>query len=45
MTEAAETVPARPDPDVTYYELVPDREPGHPLDSDRYPRAGSGVER
>lgn len=31
----------RPVPGMTYYDPVPDREPGQPLDSDRYPRVGS----
>lgn len=31
----------RPDPETPYFDPVPDREPGQPLDSDRYPRVGS----
>lgn len=31
----------RPQPGVPYYDPTPDREPGQPLDSDRYPRVRS----
>lgn len=35
----------RPNPDITYYDPIPDREPGQVLDSDRYPLAGSASPR